>query len=99
MAGMVMPPKVRLVSPPANELGVGVPVHVVVTAPAFAIMFVRLSPNEALVSWNGFGFASVRVTVEVPFGAIEAGLNAFAIDAAPVTVRFAVLLGLPMVGV
>ena len=97
--GMVIPVKLSAVAPALNVLGV-VPTHVPPTAPPTAFMFVSVSVNAAPVRVVVvLLFESVRVTVELPPGAIEVGRNAFEMVGAASTVRFAVLLPVPGVGV
>src|SRR5436190_16629230 len=97
VAGMVMPVKVSDVSPELRVLGLAP--QVPVTLPPSALIPTSVSLKVAAVNGKAFVFASVKVTCEVPPGVIEVGLKALAIVGAPATVRVAVLLGLPAVGV
>ena len=99
-AGMPMPVKLSAVWPAVNDEGV-VPVQVPPTPPATALIFVNVSVNAPPVSAVALLFANVRVTTEFPPEAIDAGLNALAMvgDTTDVTVRVAVLLAVPAVGV
>jgi hypothetical protein len=62
-------------------------------------MFARVSETEPPVSWVALLLLIVRVTVEVPPDGIEAGLKPLLIVGALRTVRLAVLLAVPAVGV
>lgn len=88
--GIVMPLKLKAVAPGEREFGI-VPTQVPPTAPPTALIFIKLSVNEALVkSPVVFGFDKVRVTVEVPPVRIIEGLKDLAIVGGATTVRFAV---------
>src|SRR5271169_4179082 len=78
-----------------------VPTQVPLTAPPTALMFASASVNAPPVSAEALLLPSVSVTVEVPPCAIVVGLNALTMvgDARLVTVRLAVLLTAPAVGV
>ena len=99
-AGRVIPKKLREVAPPENDEGLApqVPPTLVLGA---MLMLTRLSVNVALDRATELLLETVRVTVEVPPGVIDVGLNALVIvgEAVVVTVRLAVLLTAPAVGV
>src|SRR5271170_796002 len=97
LAGMVIPVKLRAVTPAVNELGV-VPTQVPPTAPPTALMFVSVSVNAPPVSAVALVFFKVSVTVEVPPDAIEVGLNALAMVGVP-TFSVVLLLAAPAIGV
>src|SRR5579871_727484 len=99
-AGMLMPVKLSAVAPAVNDAGV-VPVQVPPTAPPEALTCARVSVNAPPVSAVELVLVRVRVTIEVDPEEIDAGLKALAIvgAASPVTVRLAVLLAAPVVGV
>jgi hypothetical protein len=100
LAGIVIPVKLSAVAPAARVFGV-VPTQVPPTAPPTALMLTRVSVNEPPVSAEALLFVSVSVTAEFPPDTIAAGLNALPIVgvASAVTVRVAVLLAAPAVGV
>jgi len=98
LAGIVMPVKLKAVAPAANVFGV-VPVQAPPTAPPTALILLSVSVNAPPVSAEALLLFNVSVTVEVPPGAIVFGANAFAIVGAARTVRLAVLLAAPTVGV
>lgn len=75
LLGMVIPLKLRAVAPAATVVGV-VPTQVPLTGPPAADIFTSVSVNAPPVSAMGLVFPNVKVTVELPPGAIEAGLNA-----------------------
>ena len=91
-AGMVSPVNERLVWPAAKKLP-PVPAQVPPAAPAAAIdMLASVSAKFAAVSAMACGLAIVKVRVEVPSAAMEAGAKALAIaGATAVTVSTAVL--------
>jgi hypothetical protein len=64
LAGMVIPLKLRDVAPAVRDAGLAP--HVPVTVPPFALMFVKVSVNVPLVSWEEVELAIVKVSVEVP---------------------------------
>jgi hypothetical protein len=99
-AGIVIPVKLSAVAPATRVFGV-VPPQVPVTAPPAALMFASVSVNAPPVRADALLFANVNVTAELPPDAIVTGLNAFAIvgGASAVTVKVAVLLAAPAVGV
>jgi len=97
LAGMVIPVKLSAVTPAVKVDGV-VPTHVPPTAPPTALIFASVSVKAPPVSAAVSVFFKVSVTVEAPPGAIDVGLNALAMVAAP-TSRIAVLLAVPAVGV
>ena len=98
-AGITMPLKLRLVAFAANVLPDKDP-HVPPTEPPTATMPVRLSVNDASTP-TGFVLLNVTVTVDALPNGIVAGLKAFNTVGivGAFTVRFAVLLGAPAVGV
>src|SRR5258708_22872265 len=96
--GMVMPLKERFVAPATKVFGV-VPAQVPVTAPPTALLLDSVSVKEPLVRLEALVLESVSVTVEVPPDAIAAGAKALAIVGATNTVRLALLLAAPAVGV
>src|ERR1017187_8057689 len=98
--GIVIPVKLRAVAPAIKEEGV-VPAQVPPTAPPTALMLASVSVNAPAVRAEALLLDRVRLTTELPPDAIEVGLNALAIvgDAMLVTVRVAVLLTVPAVGV
>src|SRR5580658_136720 len=100
LAGMVIPVKLRAVAPPLRVPGV-VPTQVPPTAPPTALMLTSVSANAPPVSADALLLDKVRVTVELPPDTIEVGLNALLMvgEARAVTVRVAVLLAAPAVGV
>src|SRR5580658_5992329 len=100
LAGMVIPVKLRAVAPPLRVPGV-VPAQVPPTAPPTALMLTSVSANAPPVSADALLLDKVRVTVELPPDTIEVGLNALPMvgEARAVTVRVAVLLAEPAVGV
>jgi len=98
LAGIVMPVKPRAVAPAASVFG-AVPTQVPPTAPPTALMFVSVSVKAAAVSAEAFELLKVKVAVEVPPGVIVPGANALAIVGGATTVRLAVLLTAPAVGV
>jgi hypothetical protein len=100
LAGIVIPVKLSAVAPAARVFGV-VPAQVPVTAPPRALMFVNVSVNAPPVSADALLFESVSVTAELPPDGMVTGLNALAMVgvASAVTVRVAVLLAVPAVGV
>ena len=65
VVGMVMPLKLSAVAPLVKVDGV-VPKHVPVTFPPDALIFTRVSVNDAPVSEDELLLASVRVTTDVP---------------------------------
>ena len=75
------------------------PAHVPPMVVEDTLIFVNVSVKFAFVSAPAFGLPNVNVIVEVPPDWIVAGLNAFAIVGALITVRFAVLETAPAVGV
>jgi hypothetical protein len=85
-------------APAASVFGV-VPTHVPPTAPPTALIFTRVSVNAPPVIAEAFELLKVSVTVELPPGAIVFGANPFAIVGEAKTVRLAVLLAGPAVGV
>ena len=97
-SGMVMPLKLRAVAPALKVLGV-VPAQVPPTAPPTALIFTSVSENAPPVRVVALLFVNVNVTVEEPPDGIEVGLNALLMLGAARTVRFAVLLPVPAVGV
>src|ERR1022692_2411260 len=96
--GIVIPVKLSAVAPALKEEGV-VPVQVPPTAPPTALMLASVSVNAPPVNAEPLLLDSVRVTTELPPDAIEVGLNPLAIVGAANTVRVAVLLTVPAVGV
>ncbi len=98
LAGIVMPLKLKAVAPAPSTFE-DAPVQVPPAAPPTALILVSMSVKLALVRLLAFGFISVSVTVELPPGAIELGLKALLIAGAPNTVRLAVLLAAPALGV
>ena len=96
--GIVIPVKLRAVAPASKEDGV-VPPQVPPTAPATALMLVRVSVNAPPDKAIPLLFDRVRVTRELPPDTIEVGLNALEMVGAANTVRMAELLGDPAVGV
>jgi hypothetical protein len=100
LAGIVIPVKLSAVALAARVFGV-VPTQVPVTPPPAALMFASVSVNEPPVSAEALVFDNVNVTAELAPDAMVAGLNALAIvgTASAVTVRVAVLLAAPAVGV
>jgi hypothetical protein len=98
LAGIVIPVKLKAVAPATSVFGV-VPMQVPPTAPPTALILLSVSVNAPTVSAEAFELLKVKVTVEVPPGAIVFGANAFAIVGAAKTVRLAVLLTAPAVGV
>ena len=98
LAGMVIPVKLSAVAPAVNELGV-VPTQVPATVPPTALILTSVSVNAPPVSAAVSAFFRVSVTVEDPPDAIEVGLNALVIVGEANTVRSAVLLAAPAVGV
>ena len=100
LAGIAIPVKLSAVAPALKEEGV-VPAHVPPTAPPTALMLASVSVNAPAVRAEPLLLDSVTVTTELPPDAIEVGLNPLAIvgDAMLVTVRVAVLLTVPAVGV
>jgi hypothetical protein len=99
-AGIVIPVKLSAVAPATRVFGV-VPTHVPPTAPPAALIFAKVSVNAPPLRADALLFANVNVTAELPPDAIVTGLNAFAIvgGASAVTVKVAVLLAAPAVGV
>ena len=99
LAGIVIPLKLSEVAPFAKLFPLA-PVHV---PPAFCAplmdILASVSVKLAPVSAPAFGLVNVNVIVEVLPDWIAAGLNAFAIVGALITVRFAVLETAPAVGV
>ena len=84
---------------PALKLA-GLALQVPVTRPATVLMLLSVSVNAPpLRSVEALLLASVRVTTEVPPVAIEVGLKALAMVGVASTVRVAVLLAAPAVGV
>jgi hypothetical protein len=65
LAGIVIPVKLRAVTPALRVLGL-VPEQEPVTAPPDARMFVSVSENVPPVNGEGPLFARVKVTTEVP---------------------------------
>ena len=98
LAGIVMPLKLKAVAPALSIAGV-VPAHVPPTAPPTATILTSMSVKLAPVSADAFGLVSVSVTAEAPPDWIAVGVNAFAMVGAVSTVRLAVLLAAPAVGV
>jgi hypothetical protein len=100
LAGMVIAVKLSDVAPAVSDDGV-VPTQVPPTAPPTALIFASVSVNAPPVRLDALLLVKVNVTVEDPPDGIEAGLKAFAIvgAASAVTVRSAVLLAVPAVGV
>src|ERR1035438_3678899 len=98
--GIVIPVKLRAVAPALKEEGV-VPAQVPPTAPPTALMLASGSVNAPPLRAEALLLDSVRVTTELPPDAIEVGLNPLAMvaEAMLVTVRVAVLLAVPAVGV
>jgi hypothetical protein len=97
-AGIWTPVKLREVWPALKEDGL-VPTQVPPTAPPTALMLASVSLNAPPLRGEPLLFDNVRVTTEVPPGAIEVGLNAFEMVGAASTVSVAVLLAVPMIGV
>jgi len=97
-AGRLIPVKLKAVCPAVNVDGV-VPLHVPPTAPATALMFVRVSVKAPPLRADVLPLDKVRVTMEVPPAAMLVGLNAFAMLIAAHTVKVAVLLPAPAVGI
>jgi hypothetical protein len=98
LAGIVIPPKLRLVELGFNVEGV-MPMQVPPTAPPTALMFVSVSLNAALVRAMALPSDSVRVTTEVPPDWMEAGLNVFEMVGRAITFSVALALGAPGFGV
>ena len=100
-AGTLNEEKLREVVPAGNDPGAAPQVPPVFVFAAEMLMLTSVSVNAALVRTAPLLLESVNVTVEVPPGAIDDGLNALAMVgvAVAVTVRFAVLLAAPAVGV
>jgi len=98
LAGIVIPVKLNAVAPATREFGV-VPTQVPPTAPPAALMLESGSLNDAPVNAEPFELLNVKVTVELPPDAMVVGAKAFVIVGAANTIRFAVLLALPTVGV
>jgi hypothetical protein len=100
LAGIVIPVKLSAVALAARVFGV-VPAQVPVTAPPRALMFVSASVNAPPLRAEALLFESVNVTAELPPDWMVTGLNALAMVgvASAVTVRVAVLLAVPAVGV
>jgi hypothetical protein len=98
--GMVIPVKLSEVCPAVKVAGV-VPAQVPVTFPPTALMFVSVSVKAPLVKVVPLELPNVSVTVEEPPTWIDAGLNVLEIVGPMkfVTVRLAVLLPAPAVGV
>lgn len=89
-AGMVIPEKLKEVAP-ADKTFDEAPTHVPPAAPPTAVIFDRLSVNEALVkAMLVLLLKSVSVTVELPPEGIEEGENAFEIVGGAMTVKLAV---------
>lgn len=97
--GMVMPLKVSAVAPAVSVDGL-VPAQLPPTAPPAAVMFTSVSLKDAFVSAVVVLLLErVRVTVELPPEAIDVGLKTFPMVGGPRTVRLAVLLPVPAVGI
>jgi hypothetical protein len=96
--GILIPVKLRAVAPATSVAGV-VPVQVPPTAPPTALMLASVSLSEPPVSAAALLLDSVKVTTEVPPEMIEVGPKLFAMVGAANTVRVAVLLAAPAVGV
>src|SRR5438552_2743864 len=98
--GIVIPLKLSDVAPAARVLGV-VPTQVPPTAPPTALMFARVSVNAPPVRFDALLFDNVSVTTDVPSDEMAAGLiDSLSLhDALPISVRVAVLLAAPAVGV
>src|SRR5271165_5816882 len=97
-AGMPMLEKLSEVWPALKLAGLAP--QVPVTDPATVLMLLSVSVNAPpLRAVEALLLASVRVTTEVPPVTIEAGLKALAMVGAASTVRVAVLLAAPAVGV
>ena len=96
--GIVIPLKDSAVEPAVSVAGV-VPLHVPPTAPPAALMPASVSVNDAPVSALPLEFAKVSVTVELPPDWIDPGEKPLAIVGAAYTVKVAVLLAAPAVGV
>ena len=95
---IVIPVKLNAVAFAARVVGV-VPTQVPVTEPPAAAIFVKVSVNADPVRAEAFELLSVKVTVEVPPVGIDAGENALAMVGGAMTVKLAVLLAAPVVGV
>jgi hypothetical protein len=90
--------KLRAVWPAVKEAGMAP--QVPVTLPAVVLMFTSVSETEPpLRAVPALLLAIVRVTTEVPPDGMDVGLNALLIVGGPNTVRVAVLLTAPAVGV
>ncbi len=98
LAGIVIPLKLSAVAPAVNDAGV-VPTQVPPTAPPTALIFASVSVNAPPVRSVLLLLAKVSVTVEDPPDEIDVGLKAFAMVGVASTVRLAVLLAAPAVGV
>jgi hypothetical protein len=98
LLGMVIPVKLSAVAPAVKVEG-AVPTQVPPTAPPSALIFDSASVKAPAVNAVVLAFFKVSVTVEDPPDAIVVGLNALAIVGAANTVRSAVLLTAPAVGV
>jgi hypothetical protein len=97
-AGIVIPAKLRAVWPAVNADGV-VPAQVPVTAPATALMFVRVSVNAPPVRSEALLFERVSVTPDIAPDRMVLGLNVLEMVGGVHTVKLAVLLADPVVAV
>ena len=99
-AASVNPKKLREVAPPPNDAGPAPQVPPTLVFGAM-LMLTRLSVNVALVRATLLLLETVRVTREVKPVPIDVGLNDLVMvgDAVAVTVKLAVLLAGPAVGV
>jgi hypothetical protein len=98
LAGMLIPEKLRAVCPAVSVAGV-VPVQVPPTDPATALMLTSVSVNAPPVSAMALVLERVRVTVEFAPDCIVAGLNALEMVGTTNTLKKAVLLSSPGIGV
>ena len=96
-AGTAMPPKLKAVAFAAKLMGANL-AHEPPTKPPTAVIFVSVSVNDPTKP-KALELFSANVTVDTPPTTIVAGLNALFTAIGDSTVRIAVLLTAPAVGV